>query len=305
MNLLHFAWGVGATICPLLAAGIGLGPSSLPLLYFTICIIGIVCTTPLLFFESPLVDTTSDENDNTDNNGANKTLDEEHGDNIDNGACVSGITLQSSHTADTDNDGENSDTVSDGNKYILQKGLIAMFLYYFSYAGVEGTFGSWLASYVYITGNKIEDGAFAVSVLWGSLTVGRLIASIISKFDHVTPSCYIVVDLLLGTISVIIMIIVASTKVLVMLYFASALIGFSLASMYPMGVTLAGERLSDDSQFTSRYIAGGSFGSLIWPPLVGLLISSNPIAMPIVGLVLLGICSTSVVNIIYCIPSLR
>ena len=60
MNLLHFSWGVGATICPLLAAGIGLGPSSLPLLYFTICIIGIVCTAPLLFFESPLVDTTND-----------------------------------------------------------------------------------------------------------------------------------------------------------------------------------------------------------------------------------------------------
>ena len=23
MNLLHFSWGVGATICPLLAAGVG------------------------------------------------------------------------------------------------------------------------------------------------------------------------------------------------------------------------------------------------------------------------------------------
>ena len=96
-----------------------------------------------------------------------------------------------------------------------------------------------------------------------------------------------------------------STKVLFMLYFSSALIGLSLASMYPMGVTLASERLSDDSQFTSRYISGASFGQLIWPPLVGLLISNNPIAMPVVGLVLLGVCSISFIGIVYFIPPLK
>ena len=323
MNLLHFSWGVGATICPLLAAGVGLQANNLPLLYFIIFIIGIIATAPLLFFESPLVDDERQEQNNKDTNVAVNIVDtsivetttatnhkhlsrqiDDHNKTNDNDDLNSeAIDLK---TSSLEKDAELTDNiVSDNKKQMLQRGLIAMFLYYFSYAGIEGTFGSWLASYVYITGNTIEDGAFAVSILWGSLTLGRLIASIVSKLHQVTPIRLIAVDILLGFISVIIMLIVASTKVLFMLYFSSALIGLSLASMYPMGVTLASERLSDDSQFTSRYISGASFGQLIWPPLVGLLISNNPIAMPVVGLVLLGVCSISFIGIVYFIPPLK
>ena len=75
MNLLHFSWGVGATICPLLAAGVGLQANNLPLLYFIIFIIGIIATAPLLFFESPLVDDERQEQNNKDTNVAVNIVD--------------------------------------------------------------------------------------------------------------------------------------------------------------------------------------------------------------------------------------
>ena len=50
-----------------------------------------------------------------------------------------------------------------------------------------------------------------------------------------------------------------------------------------MGVAFASSKLSDSSEFTSKYISGASFGGLIWPPFVGMLLSANPLTMPAVG----------------------
>ena len=52
-----------------------------------------------------------------------------------------------------------------------------------------------------------------------------------------------------GTISTIILLAVSSSKILFMLYLSSALIGLSLASMYPMGVAFASSKPLDSSRF--------------------------------------------------------
>ena len=297
MNLLHFSWGVGATICPLLAASIGITSTRLPLLYLTIGFIGVVTTIPLLFLESPL-EIESNDLENNDSNKATTSSSEEI--TLETDVCATNIKAVELELTE---DSEREDIRT--NQSILRNGLIAMFLFYFSYAGIEQTFGSWLASYVYLTGNTIEDGAFAVSILWGSLTMGRLLASFISKFKRATPERLIAIDIMFGTISTIILLAVSSSKILFMLYLSSALIGLSLASMYPMGVAFASSKLSDSSEFTSKYISGASFGGLIWPPFVGMLLSANPLTMPAVGLVLFAVCLASMVKLVYFTPTLR
>ena len=297
MNLLHFSWGIGATICPLLAASIGINPVRLPLLYSIIGIVGVLSTFPLLLLESPQ-EIENNDPENIDCNAASTCTSTET--TLETDVCAtSSKAVELELKEDVEPGGSNA------SQRILQKGLIAMFLFYFSYAGIEQTFGSWLASYVYLTGSTIEDGAFAVSILWGSLTTGRLIASFISKFKQATPSRLIGIDIMFGTISTIILLAVSGSQILFMLYLSSALIGLSLASMYPMGVAFASSKLSDSSEFTSKYISGGSFGGLIWPPLVGVLLSDNPLTMPVVSLVLFAVCLASMVKLVYFTPVIR
>ena len=52
MNLLHFSWGAGATLLPLVAVEIGLEPADLPYVFLFAGLGGGAMSLPLFFFEN-------------------------------------------------------------------------------------------------------------------------------------------------------------------------------------------------------------------------------------------------------------
>lgn len=243
MNLLHFSWGAGATLLPLVAVNIGLGPVDLPYLFLFAGLGGGAMSLPLFFFENP--------------------------------------TLRASATSETGEQEGGNTKVS-----MFNRGQIAMTIFFFSYSGVEQTFGDWLTTYTTMTGNSLEEGALAVTIFFGSITGGRLFAALISNIHWLSPERQIAIDILGGLVSTIAMF-VGSARSITVLYVASAGVGFSLASIYPMGIIFGAARVPhSSSKTTSRFVAGAPLGGMVWPPVVGMLLSHNIMAMPVAGVTL-------------------
>lgn len=66
MNLLHFMWGVGSFLAPLVAEGVGLEPSRLQATWTTIGVVSAALGVPIWFVPSPPTEDRSHEDDIAD-----------------------------------------------------------------------------------------------------------------------------------------------------------------------------------------------------------------------------------------------
>jgi len=142
--------------------------------------------------------------------------------------------------------------------------LVALFL--FLYVGAEVSFGGWI--YTYTVSLKLggaTTAAYLTSAFWGALTLGRLLA--IPLAARLRPRTVLLCDLA-GCLASVGVILLWSDS-----FAATAAgtlgLGFSMASIFPMTLTLAGRRMTITGRVTGWFIVGASAGSMFLPWLIG------------------------------------
>jgi len=260
MNLLHFMWGLGSFLSPLVAEGVGLSPSRLQATWATIGIVSAVLGAPLFFVQSPppavTATTTKDKTDEGDGHTVSTDVDASTGGPAAGAEVPSGLKL---------------------SRFAFGAAIVALSLYYFCYAGAEHALGDWLATFAIQTLHKSDDdGANLTSVYWACLTLGRLLGAATTKL--LSPTQLIAMDFTLAGIGCIILLTWGAVS-LGGAYVGAALIGTGLSTLYPMGIMLAERKVRMTGGWISVFISGGTIGSVALPLVVGLLMTVDHSAL--------------------------
>jgi FHS family Na+ dependent glucose MFS transporter 1 len=221
MNALHFFYGVGCMLVPLMIAKTLASENSTAISYFVLAILMLPVAALLLFVPTP----------------KNQQVVENH-------------------------------SKAEPIKYRLV-GLIALLLCLD--IGAEVGYGNLIFGYVLEMnlGDK-DQAAYVTSLFWGLLTAGRLLG--IPLAARLRPRTILLMDLI-GCLLSIGLAISYSTS-LTAIAIASACLGLSLASVYPMALAFAGRRMEITGQVTGFLLVGGSVGGMIIPFLFGQMFKS-------------------------------
>ncbi len=148
-------------------------------------------------------------------------------------------------------------------------GLVALVaLFYFLYLGAEISFGGWISTFA--TSLKLGDevsSAYLASAFWSALTFGRLIAVPLSL--KLKPRTLLIGDLVLALIGFAIIGFGGNSYSATLA--GTIVIGVSFASIYPTMFSFAGNRLNVSGRVAGFFVMGGSFGSMLFPFLAGLM----------------------------------
>jgi FHS family Na+ dependent glucose MFS transporter 1 len=142
--------------------------------------------------------------------------------------------------------------------------LIALVLLF--YVGAEVAFGGWIYTYA-VTLELGDDttAAYLTSAFWGSLTVGRLVAIPIAM--RFRPRTILLADLMGCLASVGLILIWRSSPAAVWL--GALGLGFSMASIFPTAFTLAERRIPITGAVSGWFLVASSIGAMSVPWLIG------------------------------------
>ncbi len=189
-----------------------------------------------------------------------------------------------------------------GTRYALVA-LVALF--FLLYAGAEHSFGGWVASYSLATQLAgVEGSAYLSSAFWGAITLGRLLAIVVTA--RVRSRVVVAVDLLVGLASVVL--ILAIPRSPAALWVGTLGLGLALASVLPTTLALVGRHLGVTGQATGGFFVGLGSGAMTVPLLIGQLFERvGPRSMPwtIAGdLILAGVVFVALLLFIRRMPQL-
>ena len=302
MNLLHGMWGIGATIGPLLAVGIGLKQENLPTTYGAISIIGIALSLPILCLKSPpiknrhgpiVIEIAGDVEDID----KDKDKDKEDIGKEQNTPGTANTTV----TSDASSPAMCCQTTT---PVAVGRIIVFLLLYYFMYAGIEHIMGDWIATFANIApvNTTTETGALLVSLYFGSMSVGRLLSAIATSKPAwsrvLTPPRIIGGGLIIAFFSYIVLVAAGSYSI-VPLIVSVAGIGLSFSSIYPMGLALAEIKIQPTGSQQSMFVSGAPMGGTIMPTLVGTLMrEESALYFPWASLVLLILCGVAFVCVL-------
>ena len=151
----------------------------------------------------------------------------------------------------------------------------AVFL--FCYIGVEITYGSYIFTFA-VTYKELcfskSKAALLNAVYWGSFTVGRL-AGIGIAMLKVSTTNMLVSDFVGSMCAVLLLAILRKSDLVI--WIGSALLGISIASIFPSMLLWIDEHLEVTGKVTAVLVNGAALGDMILPLTVGLLITNvNP-----------------------------
>jgi FHS family Na+ dependent glucose MFS transporter 1 len=140
------------------------------------------------------------------------------------------------------------------------------------YTGAEVSYGSWIYSYVLRMNIGGEDiAAYLTSAFWGSLTAGRLLGvPLAAKFK---PGKLLLADLFGCFASLAVALVWSNSATAITV--ASIGAGLSMASIYPMALSLAERRSRITGKVTGYLLLGGSVGVMVVPFLIGQMFDKN------------------------------
>jgi FHS family Na+ dependent glucose MFS transporter 1 len=152
----------------------------------------------------------------------------------------------------------------------------------FFYVGAEVAFGGWIYTYA-LKANLANEttAAYLTSAFWGAFTIGRLVS--IPLATRLRPRLLMLTDFA-GCIAGMILIVLFYQSQ-VALWTGTMLVGISMASVFPVTISLAERRMTVTGQTTSWFFVGVGLGSMLIPWLIGQLI--EPIGPPAVMFVIL------------------
>jgi fucose permease len=149
------------------------------------------------------------------------------------------------------------------------------------YVAAEMGVSSWLVRF--LASSPLTVATTALGLFWGGLMLGRLTsARFADRFDHITLAMAAAVAAAVALAGAIL---VPVVPVQIALF---ALVGFAYGPIYPLMVAVAGERYPDRASAVSGILtAAGVGGSVIYPPLMGLLSVSIGLPAAMAGTVLI------------------
>lgn len=219
MSGLHFFFGVGSSIAPLIVAW-SFEAGSFHWSYWVMGLIMFLLAPLLLFLPSPRLETVQREN--------------------------------------------SASMPAEGKTPLLLAGLVSLFL--LCYSGAANAFGGWVYTYALEVGlADATRAAYLTSIFWGALTAGRLIA--IPLAMYVNPARLLWADLAGSLLSLALILGLPETPWAV--WFGTGALGFSLASMFPITVSMAGRSMAITGNITGWFSASANLGALLLPLLVG------------------------------------
>jgi fucose permease len=134
-----------------------------------------------------------------------------------------------------------------------------------TYVASEVGVSNWLVRFLEDAPLAVATGA--LSLLWGGLTVGRLVASRFGdRFDHVR---FAIAAAAVSAVALVAAIVVEPVELRVVLF---TIVGFAFGPIYPMIMASAGDRFPDRSAAVSGVLGACAIGgSIVYPPVMGFL----------------------------------
>lgn len=159
-----------------------------------------------------------------------------------------------------------------GARRIVTPSLVVLIsLLLLLYVGAEAAFGGWI--YTYAVALNLSDtttAAYLVSAFWGALTLGRLLAVPLAARYH--PRSLLLADLVGCLVSVSVLLLWSSSPTATWL--GTLGLGLSMASIFPTAITLAESRIGITGQVTGWFLVSSSIGAMLLPWLIGQLFES-------------------------------
>jgi FHS family Na+ dependent glucose MFS transporter 1 len=145
--------------------------------------------------------------------------------------------------------------------------LVAMVaLFFFLYAGVEHSFGGWIASYAQAIQMASAAGAATfASAFWAAITVGRFLA--VPASSRFRPQALVAAALVGALISVAVAWLWPGQAWV--LWLGTLGLGLSLAAIVPTTLALVGRRIGATSQATAWFFVGLGAGKMTIPWTIG------------------------------------
>jgi FHS family Na+ dependent glucose MFS transporter 1 len=232
MNALHFFFGLGAFISPIIVAQAVLRSGDVTVAYWALALLMVPAFIWLLRVPSPATPVAARESQV-------------------NGGVATGL-------------------------------LVLVVLIFYLAVGAEASFGGWISTYSLARGiGSAAAAAYMASVFWGSLMLGRLVSIPLARFK---PSSVLLCDLL-GCVAGASIVLLAG-EAIPLIWLGSFVFGFSMASIFPTTITLAGGLMTITGRVTGWFLVGASAGGMTVPWLIGQLF--EPVGPQAVMLVILA-----------------
>lgn len=154
--------------------------------------------------------------------------------------------------------------------------LILLFIFFFLYVGAEVTYGSLISKFAMLEfGLNKRDAAVLNSLFWGSFAGGRLVAIFLAQC--LEPVHLLVADLVVSTASLAGLAAVksipeylgnkVSSKTL--LWVLTSTLGFGMASIFPSGLSWAERYIKVTGKAAAIFVVGSALGEMVLPALTG------------------------------------
>jgi len=248
MNALHFFFGVGSFVSPIIIAQLVAWTGGIRWAFWALALWMLPTALALVLQRSPSLSRPS-----LAASGAEAQLEGAN-------PGAQPIVHRDSHTA-----GQSGHHAA---RYLIP--LIGLF--FFLIVGAELSLGGWIYTYTVSTGlGETATGAYITSAFWGALTLGRLV--VIPLAARFRPGVILLLDLLGAMAGVAI--ILAWQSSAAALWAGTIIAGFSMASMFPTTYTFAGQRMTITGRVSGWFYLGISLGSMSLPWVIGQLFESR------------------------------
>jgi MFS transporter, FHS family, Na+ dependent glucose transporter 1 len=255
MNGLHFFYGVGAFLAPLVVAQVARFDYGTGAAFWALALLVLPTVVPFLRLNAPRGPHAEarHEEDATRLEDANTTqLGDARATRLDDARATRLEDASATQTEDA------CATQRSHDRTLVF--LLVAFL--FLYLGAEAGFSGWIYSYaVALHLSDAAGAAYLTSLFWGALTVGRLLA--VPLAARFTPRALLAADIA-GCLSGAAFI-AASGDSFASVAAGTIVLGLSMASIFPMTFSLAGRALRLDGRTTSWLLVGASGGGILLP----------------------------------------
>ncbi|XP_070557583.1 major facilitator superfamily domain-containing protein 4A-like isoform X2 [Ptychodera flava] len=169
---------------------------------------------------------------------------------------------------------------SSSSKIIALTSLSALML--FIYDGLQAAYGGYV--YTYSVKSVIDlsstEGAYLTSVYWGSFALGRLLSIPIST--KLSPSFMLFINIVGCFASYGVELILRHNHIA--MYVGSATFGLFLSSVYPTVLALTEQFIDVTGSVTSAIVVGAATGEMIFPVVVGrIFVHVGPVSFLVFG----------------------
>jgi FHS family Na+ dependent glucose MFS transporter 1 len=236
MNGLHFCFGIGSFLCPIIIAQALSLSGDVTWGYWALALLMLPPAIWLLRLPSPSASAASPEP-----------------------SASEGLPSSASRSILKRNSG--------GRRTVF---LIALLL--FLYVGAEIGFGGWIFTYAVSAHLASETAAaYLTSAFWGALTLGRLLAIPLSA--RLPPYAILLGDFAGCLASVGLLLLWPGSRVATWL--GALGLGLSMASIFPTAITLAEHFVKITGRVTGWFLVGASLGGMSLPWLIGQLFEAR------------------------------